>query len=393
MTRSGSVGYRRGRIASAVASVVALAATASGCTAADDADVTAVPLEPAPAELALSGICPKELVVQLQWQPQSDMAGVIGLLGPGYRVDTDTKSVTGPLAFDGKDTGVELTLRAGGPAIGFQSVPSTMYADNSVHLGVVHGDQLIAAAAEQRVVGVTPLLQYNPAIIMWDPSTHTGQKDIADIGRTDTTVVVSKDQIFPQWLVAKGLLKQSQLDTSYDGAPARFVSDPAIAQQGFANSEPYTYEHETPHWNKPVAYALVKDSGYDVYGSNVTVRADRLDELAPCLTKLVPMIQQTGKNYVSAPEPTNATIVDWVSRDTSFTPYSAGEAAYSARLLADKHVIAPGSDGVYGSYDLSRAQRVSDEIAAILNAAGATLPTPIPVPELLTNRFVSTQVR
>ena len=36
-------------------------------------------------------------------------------------------------------------------------------------------------------------------------------------------------------LVAKGMLKQSQIDPSYDGSPARFVGDPAIVQQGFAN--------------------------------------------------------------------------------------------------------------------------------------------------------------
>ena len=74
---------------------------------------------------------------------------------------------------------------------------------------------------------------------MWDPASHPDVKTIADIGRSDASVVVSKDQIFPQWLVAKGLLKKSQLDTSYDGAPARFVGDPSITQQGFANSEPY----------------------------------------------------------------------------------------------------------------------------------------------------------
>ncbi|WP_043650845.1 hypothetical protein [Nocardia thailandica] len=365
----------------------------AGCGDLGDDGTSATRLEPAPAEFTLSGVCPNELVVQLQWQPQSDMAGVIGLLGPGYRVDTDTKSVTGPLAFDGKDTGIDLTLRAGGPAVGFQSVPSKMYADTGIHLGLVHGDQLIAAAAKQRVVGVTPLLRYNPAVIMWDPAAHPGASTIADLGRTDTTVVVSKDQIFPQWLVAKGQLKQSQLDTGYDGAPARFVGDPTIAQQGFANSEPYTYEHETPHWNKPVAYAMVKDAGYDVTASNVTVRADALDQLAPCLSKLVPMIQRTGKNYVDAPEAINATIVDWISRDLSFTPYSSGEAAYSARLLADRKVIAPGADGVYGSYDLAGTRAVSEDIAAILEAGGARLPRPLPLEGLFTNRFVSPEVR
>jgi hypothetical protein len=383
--------HRTRAFAAATAALCTLAL--AGCGDDDGSSAAASSLQPASPEHTLTGVCPDNVVVQLQWQPQSDMAGVIGLLGPGYRVDTDAKAVTGPLAFDGTDTGVDITLRAGGPAIGFQSVPSAMYADDSIDLGLVHGDQLISAAKDQRVVGVTPLLQYNPSILMWDPQTHPDQKSIADIGKTDETVVVSKDQIFPQWLVAKGLLKQSQLDTSYDGAPARFVGDPSISQQGFANSEPYTYEHETPSWNKPVAYAMVKDAGYDVYASNVSVRADKMSEMTPCLQKLVPMIQQTGKDYVGSPDAVNATIVDWVSQDVSFTPYSAGEAAYSAKLLKDKAVIAPGGDGVWGSYDPAKAQSIVDDLRPILNKGGAGLPAQLPADQLFTTQFISDQVR
>ncbi|GAA3717135.1 nitrate ABC transporter substrate-binding protein [Gordonia hankookensis] len=392
MTARSLITARRSRVAAAAMATICAAALA-GCTDSGTDSTAAVSLEPAPAAQSLADVCPKDVVVQLQWQPQSDMAGVIGLLGPGYTVDTEKKAVTGPLAFDGKDTGVDITLRAGGPAIGFQSVASAMYADDSIDLGLVHGDQLISAAKEQRVVGVTPLLQYNPSIIMWDPASHPDQKTIADIGRTNASVVVSKDQIFPQWLVAKGLLKQSQLDTSYDGAPARFVGDPTITQQGFANSEPYTYEHETPSWDKPVAYEMVKDAGYDVYASNVSVRADKLEQMSPCLQKLVPMIQQTGKDYVNSPDAINATIVDWVSKDVAFTPYSAGEAAYSAELLKDKAVIAPGTDGVYGSYDMAKAQSTVDDLVPILNAGGANLPAHLPADQIYTTRFISPQVR
>lgn len=384
---------RTSRLAVAATAATICAAVLAGCSSSGSDDTASSSLPSAPAESTLAGSCPDNVVVQLQWQPQSDMAGVIGLLGPGYTVDTDNKSVSGPLVFDGMDTGVDITLRAGGPAIGFQSVPSAMYSDDSIHLGLVHGDQMISAAKDQRVVGVTPLLQYNPSIIMWDPATHPDVKTIADIGRSDASVVVSKDQIFPQWLLAKGLLQQDQLDTSYDGAPARFVGDPSITQQGFANSEPYTYENETPSWNKPVAYAMVKDAGYDVYASNVSVRAGDVEEMSPCLEKLVPMIQQTGKDYVASPDAVNATIVDWVSQDVSFTPYSAGEAAYSAGLLKDRAVIAPGADGVYGSYDMVKAQNVINDLVPILNGGGADLPAALPADQLFTTQFIDEQIR
>ena len=118
-----------------------------------------------------------------------------------------------------------------------------------------------------------------------------------------------------------------------------------------------------------------------------------MSEMTPCLQKLVPMIQQTGKDYVGSPDAVNATIVDWVSQDVSFTPYSAGEAAYSAQLLKDKAVIAPGGDGVWGSYDPAKAQSIVDDLRPILNKGGAGLPAQLPADQLFTTQFISDQVR
>ncbi|WP_207843266.1 nitrate ABC transporter substrate-binding protein [Williamsia soli] len=359
----------------------------SACAFGSDEPSESVSLEPAAAAQSLADVCPANVGVQLQWQPQSDMGGLFGLLGPGYVVDTDDKSVTGPLVAGGKDTGVDITLKSGGPAIGFQSVTSQLYVDDSAMLGVVHGDQLVSAAADQPVVGVTPLLKYSPAILMWDPATHPEWKAVGDVGTTDATVVVSKDQIFPQWMVAKGLLKQSQIDTSYDGAPSRFVGDPSIAQQGFANSEPYTYTEETPAWDKPVSYGLVKDAGYDIYASNVSVRADKVAEFSPCLDKLVPLIQQSGVDYITSPEATNEVIVDVVSQDQTYSPYSAGEATFSANLLKDKGLLANEDNGSFGVYDEARTQSNVDDLRPVLAAGGNRVPENVTAEQLFTNQF------
>lgn len=351
-----------------------------------------VELTQAAEEHRLSDVCPEGINIQLQWQPQSDQAGVIGLLGPDYTIDHESKSATGSLVFNGGDTGVDITLRSGGAAIGFQSVPDHMYTDTTVDLGLVHSDQMVIAAGSQRVIGVTPLLQTNPSILMWDPATHPDWNGIEDIGKSDATVVVSQDQVFPQWLVSEGLLKESQLDTSYDGAPSRFVSDPSIAQQGFANSEPIRYEQETEAWNKPVAYQLVRDVGYDTYRANLSVRPDRLEDLSGCLEKLVPMVQQTGKNYIESPDAVNEVITDWVSSDNSFNPYSMEEAKASAEVLRDERIIAPGTDGVWGSYDMDKAQGTTDMLIPVLNSSGSNLPESIDVTELYDPRFISDDV-
>lgn len=371
----------------------AVAATLSACAYGGEEPAAGPSLAPAADAQNLADVCPANVGIQLQWQPQSDMGAVFGMLGPGYRVDTDEKSVTGPLVAAGKDTGVDLTLKSGGPAIGFQSVPSQLYVDDSLTMGIVHGDQLIAAAADQPVVGVTPLLKYSPAILMWDPQSHPDWSTVADIGSSDATVVVSKDQIFPQWMVAKGMLDQSQIDTGYDGAPSRFVGDPTLAQQGFANSEPYTYEHDTPAWNKPVGYGLVKDAGYDIYASNMSVRTDKLSELSPCLEKLVPIIQQAGIDYAAAPEAVNRVIVDVVSQDSTYSPYSEGEAAFSAGLLVEKGLLAAEEDGSFGVYGPARTTRNVEDLRTVLAATGNTVPADMTAEDLFTNQFSDPAVR
>ncbi len=387
MTTSRTIRMRAGLSALALASLTLTACGGSDAAAAED-----VALEPAAQEQTLAGACPENVTVQLQWQPQSDMGALFEMLGPGYAVDTENRSVTGPLVAGGKDTGVDLTLRAGGPAIGFQSVSSQLYVDDAIHLGIVHGDQLIAAAGSQPVTGVTPLLKYSPAILMWDPASHPDWTSIGDIGKTDATVVVSKEQIFPQWLVAKNLLKASQLDTTYDGAPSRFVGDPTIAQQGFANSEPYSYEEDTPAWNKPIEYQLVKDVGFDIYASNIVVRADKVDAMSSCLDKLVPIIQQASADYITAPDAANATIVDVIAQDVAYTPYSAGEAAAGAELLAADGLIANEADGSVGTYDMARTQHNLDELVPVLNAGGANLPAGLTAEQLFTNRFTDAAI-
>ncbi|MEV6214743.1 nitrate ABC transporter substrate-binding protein [Nocardia sp. NPDC051833] len=366
---------------------VLLAGAATACSD-DTADGPAVALEPAPAEQQLAGACPSTVVVQLQWAPETDSGPIFGLLGPGYRVDADNNKITGPLVADGKDTGVKLEIRAGGPAIGFQTVPSQMYVDQSITLGLAHSEHAIAAAGQQPIVAVTTLLRNSPQMLMWDPKTHPEWQGIADIGKSGKPIVVSKGQLYPDWLVARGLVQQSQIDASYDNSPSRFVTDPSFAQQGFANAEPFTYEHEVRAWNKPVAYQLLKDVGYEGYARTVNVRADKLAELRPCLQKLVPMIQQATARFKADPTPVDDVVVDVVSKNPKLNPYSAELAAFGSTALIDGGLIGNDTDGVLGSFDEARVQRIIDEFGPILRKGGANVPTGLTAKDLVTKEFL-----
>ncbi|GAA4403115.1 nitrate ABC transporter substrate-binding protein [Tsukamurella soli] len=350
--------------AAAVAGVGTLAACGSSTTTA-----ASVSLAAAPEAQQLAAVCPATLTVQLQWQPQADMGALFQMLGPDYTVDTATKSMTGTLVAGGKSTGIKLKLKAGGSAIGFQSVASEMYIDPSIDLGLVHGDQIVAASGDQHVVGVAPLLTHNPAILMWDPAKHPGLT-LKGLAASNATVVVDKSQTFPTWLVAKGFIKKSQLDTSYDGSPARFVGDSSIVQQGYADAEPWEYEHNTPAWDKPVAYGLLSELGFDPYASNLSVRADRLQKMAPCLKKLVPIVQQADVDYVTSPADTNKKIVDIVSKDSTYTPYKIEEADYAAGILKSKGLI-ENENGSVGTYDPKRTAAFVADVAPLLAAQGA----------------------
>jgi hypothetical protein len=45
---------------------------------------------------------------------------------------------------------VDIQIRTGGPAVGFQSVPAVMYSDPSIHLGYVATDEAVQFAPGSR---------------------------------------------------------------------------------------------------------------------------------------------------------------------------------------------------------------------------------------------------
>ena len=76
----------------------------------------------------LRGVCPDPIVIQTSWDPSAESFGALyALLGPNPQEDAKRKRVTAPLVAQGKDTGVKLELRAGGPATGFEKSTATMF--------------------------------------------------------------------------------------------------------------------------------------------------------------------------------------------------------------------------------------------------------------------------
>ncbi|CAG7609421.1 hypothetical protein Rwratislav_38112 [Rhodococcus wratislaviensis IFP 2016] len=79
-----------------------------------------------------------------------------------------------------------------------------------------------------------------------------------------------------------------------------------------------------------------------------------------------------------------------MSQDSSFSPYTEGEAEFSATLLKDEGLIANEADGSVGSvgtYDMARVQGTVDELKPILVAGGAAIPDSPTAEQIYTNRF------
>ena len=224
---------RSARIALAASIGTALALTATACASSSS---SSTPASTAPATTSASGTssaagipaadnlkaagCPSTIVVQTDWNPEAEHGGQYELVGPNPTINTGAKSVTGELvAHGGIDTGVQIQIRAGGPAIGYQTVTSQLYKDSSITLGYLGTDEQIALSATQPTVAVMAGLEISPQIIQWSPTAHPTWKAIADIGKTSTPVLYFQGASYMDYLIGKGILKKSQVNGSYDGTP------------------------------------------------------------------------------------------------------------------------------------------------------------------------------
>ena len=341
----------------------------------------------------LAGVCPDNVVIQTDWNPEAEHGFLYNLVGDGYTVDTKTVAVKGPLWSEGKDTGVAVEIRAGGPAVGFQPVISEMYTKPEILLGFVSTDTQIAKSVEFPTKAVIAPYNINPQIIMWDPATYPDVKQIADLKQTGVKVRTFPSVSFVKFLVQSGILDKSQIDETYDGTPASFVAAGGKdAQQGFGTSEPFLYEKVLKQWSKPVAYQYVHDAGWTTYAQSLAGKPDVIEANKECLSKLVPIIQRSQAEFVTNPDRANGIIVDAVKKINNGWVYTADQAAASVdKQLSDK-LVANSPDGVLGSFDIDRVTSFIEKATPIFTAEGSRVKDGLVADDLVTNEFIDDSV-
>ena len=380
----------------AVAAALALAGCAGG-SAGSSSTSAAASKAPAGSAVDLSGVCPATVVIQTDWNPEADHGHLYELVGGTPEIDAAKKTVTGDLVVGGKSTGVKVQVRSGGPAIGFQPVTQQMYTDTSITLGYVSSDEALQNSAKLPTKAVFAETNKSPQMIMWDPKTYPKVTDIKSLGaalsKSGGVIRYFKGAAYMSYLEGAGIVSAKVLDGSYDGAPAKFVAAQGKdGQQGFATAEPYIYQNEVGAWKKPVKFQLVYDTGYPIYPEAMSIRTGDESKLAPCLKKLVPVLQQADVDYVMDPTAANKLIVDLVTKYNNGWVYGDAVAAFGAKQLTALGLVGNGPSGYAGEMEASRFQKVIDIDTPIFTKGGSAPKSGIKPADLFTNDYLSKSV-
>lgn len=333
--------------------------------------------------------CGSRIVVQTDWFPQPEHGALYQLAGVNGTVDAKKGRYTGQIG----RTGVQLEIRAGGPFTGFQQPISQMYQDSSITLGYVNSDEAIQLSKKLPTVAIVAPLEFSPQILMWNPQRLSINR-FQDIGNTGAKVLVFEGGVWIDYLIGRGWINRSQVDTSYDGSPTRFVAnDGAIVQQAFATSEPYQYQFDIKQWGKPVKFLLIKNSGYVPYAEPLAARPEVVKAKRACFKLLVPLIQQAQVDYVKRPAPVNNKLVDIVAELKTFWVLTRAGNAWNTQQQLKLGIVQNGPNCTLGDFNQKRMQQLINLLKPIYAGKGLDTYDPnLKAATIGTNEFINPKI-
>jgi hypothetical protein len=374
--------------------LLALAACSSG-TAADSAGSSGSsgPLDPA---YSLAADCPGTITIQTGWDPAvGNDYELYQLAGPGGTIDAGQKAYTAELIAHGHDTGVKIKLLVGGAVKSYQSGGQLIRESDDILLADDGLDTNILQSGKTPLVDLFAPQLHNALGVLWDPGKHPDWKTVADIGTGNGTILISANSTLPwQFLEGKSVIKDSELDKSYKGAPALFVAaGGAKAQQGYATNEPYLFEHVISQWMKRVSFQKLSDYGYDPYANALGTLPQNVTKYASCFKKLVPMMQQASLDYLADPTAADDLIVKLVKAYNDGFVYSADQATWAAGALKSQGIVGNSADGTFGSFDPTKVSDFFDLLTPLLAKNNITIKDGLKPTDLYTNQFIDPSIK
>ena len=364
-------------------SISLLGACGGSDTASTDTTAAAVPT----TDVSLAEVCPATIVIQTDWFPESEHGGLYQLMGDDAVASKDSGAAVGSLVVNGLPTGVNLEIRAGGPFLE-SPVVTEMYQDNAITFGYVGTDVAITRYTDAPTLAVFNALNINPQVLLWDATKHPEAKTIADAAKTIKSFYVYGDPAWMRYFAAQGLIQKDQVDSNYKGNLLLSTED--AAHQGFATSEPYKYAN-LESGAITTGYQLIHDAGWNSYAQNLAIRKDRLEELRPCLEKIVPIFQQAQLDYIADPTRANAIILTTVATYDSWWTQSEGDVANGAASQKDMGIVGNGETPTFGDLEEARVNDFIAKATPILREQGLEI-ADIAAGDITDNTFLDTSI-
>jgi NitT/TauT family transport system substrate-binding protein len=192
--------------------------------------------------------------------------------------------------------GLDVTIRMGGPQVN----PLQLLVARQ--LDVAMGDDLQTLGALEQGLPITTIaatFQKNPTVIIAHPGVH----GLADLKGKPIAVGAVSNTTFWPWLKEKyGFTDAQKRPYAFSVQP--FLADPALSQQGYVTSEPFSIEKAGI---QPVVF-LLADAGYSPYAETLVVRQGDVRTRADVLRRFVEASAEGWKRYLADPAPANALI-------------------------------------------------------------------------------------
>ena len=290
------------------------------------------------ASLLLAGAAaaqaPERIVFATDWLAQAEHGGFYQALAEGtYRRH-----------------GLEVTIRPGGPQVnGLQLLAAGK-------LDVVMGDALQVASAIEQQVPVTAIaatFQKNPTAII----AHPGVAKLEHLKGRPIAIGAASNNTFWPWLKQRyGFTDDQKRPYAFSVQP--FLADRALAQQGFATSEPFTIEKAGV---KPVVF-LLANLGYPPYSQTLIVTRSTHEKRRDVLVRFLRASAEGWTSYLANPAPGNALI-------RKANPQMSDELlAYGWRKMKDYALVDAGDAMKSGLLTMTEARW--DATVDFLKAAG-----------------------
>jgi len=237
-----------------------------------------------------------------------------------------------------KQQNLDVVIKMGGPQVnGMQ-----LLAAGQLDVAMADGLQVLSAV-EQGVplTAIAATFQKNPTVII----AHPGVMQLADLKGKPIAIGAASNVTFWPWLKQKyGFTDDQKRPYGFSVQP--FLADPALSQQGFATSEPFSIEKAGV---TPVVF-LLADLGYPPYSEVLVVTRDTLAKRRDALARFVRASAEGWKRYLADPAAGNALI----RKDNP--EMSEALLAYGQRKMREYAIVAGGDASKTGLLGMTDAR-------------------------------------